>query len=149
MHKRKSPSAKERLVGFKDALKKNSLNFDDEKIIFATDVSSESFGSKLEAFLTNQPATDGLFAINDFIALESLIVLRKKHKKIPDDLKIIGFDDIPQDRYSSPTLSSIKQDTEKIALKAAESLLNLIDNKADRGQSFVIPVTLVTRESTE
>ncbi|MFB5482095.1 substrate-binding domain-containing protein [Enterococcus avium] len=93
--------------------------------------------------MTNQPATDGLFAINDFIALESLIVLRKMHKKIPDDLKIIGFDDIPQDRYSSPTLSSIKQDTEKIALKAVESLLNLIDNKADRGQSFVIPVTLV------
>ncbi|MCG4868639.1 substrate-binding domain-containing protein [Enterococcus avium] len=81
--------------------------------------------------------------------MESLIVLRKMHKKIPDDLKIIGFDDIPQDRYSSPTLSSIKQDTEKIALKAVESLLNLIDNKADRGQSFVIPVTLVTRESTE
>lgn len=149
MDKRKSPSAKERYNGFKDALKKNSIVFDNKENVLITNVSSEEFNSILEDFLTNQPTTDGIFAVNDFIALESLVSLRKMQRNIPTDLKIIGFDDMPQDRYSSPTLSSIRQDTDQIAFKAVESLLNLIDNKVDRGQSFVIPVALVLRESTK
>ncbi|MEO1769577.1 substrate-binding domain-containing protein [Candidatus Enterococcus ferrettii] len=149
MHKRKSPSAKERYNGFKDALKKNNFSFDTTQSVFITDVLSEQFNSELTAFLTANPDTDGLFAINDLIALELIVALKRMHKDVPSEIKIIGFDDMPQDRYSSPTLSSIKQDTDTIAFKAVENLINLIDNKTETGQSIVVPVSLVLRESTE
>lgn len=56
---------------------------------------------------------------------------------------------MPAGRYSSPTLSTVRQDTSKIALTAVESLLNLISFPSDTGKSIIIPVSLTLRESTQ
>ena len=149
VHNRKSTSATERFNGFKDALKKNNIAFNETSNLLNLDVNSSSFEADLMDFLGRNPATDGIFSINDSIALEILIALKNQGSLIPNDIKLIGFDDIPAGRYSSPTLSTVRQNTSKIALTAVENLLNLISSPSDTGKSIIIPVSLTLRESTQ
>ncbi|MBL1226114.1 LacI family DNA-binding transcriptional regulator [Enterococcus sp. BWR-S5] len=148
MHKRASSSAKERFKGFKDALKKNNIVFDAKKNQLLLN-SDNSYSDTLTAFLNRVPEVDGIFAINDNIAMELLLELRRAGKHIPKDIKVIGFDNTPQTKYSTPSLSSVKQNTQGIANNAVESLLELINHPHSdkKGQSILLPVELILRES--
>lgn len=148
LHSRKSSSSIERYNGFKDALKKNSILFSKEKNVFITDIYKETFTDDIQEFLSKNTCVDGIFAINDSIAMELMTSLSKLGKSVPNDLKIIGFDNKPEDIYSSPTLSSVKQDTTKIASVAVENLLKIISSPSETGISILIPVSLVIRESS-
>ncbi|MGX7149911.1 LacI family DNA-binding transcriptional regulator [Enterococcus ureasiticus] len=148
MHNQKSTSAKERLKGFKDALKKNSISFNPKQHLLSIDIESEDFEHDLLNFLKKNPETDGIFSINDLIALELMLRLKKNHIAVPQKIKLIGFDDTPSGKYTTPTLSSVKQNTDLIANHAVETLLELINNKGELGRQIVVPVSLVLRESS-
>ncbi len=148
MHNQKSTSAKERLKGFKDALKKNSISFDPAHHLLSIDIQSTDFEKSLHTFLKKNPTTDGIFSINDLIALELLLLLKKKHISVPQKIKLIGFDDTTSGKYTTPSLSSVKQNTALIATHAVETLLELINNKGELGRQIVVPVSLVLRESS-
>ncbi|WP_251867508.1 LacI family DNA-binding transcriptional regulator [Enterococcus malodoratus] len=147
MHARRSSSGKERYNGFKDALKKNNIAFSKKKNVLIADIHTEDFPEAISKFINENPV-DGIFAINDSIAMELLQKIAKLGKKIPEDIKVIGFDNISQDKYSSPTLSSVKQDTDKIAAAAVDSLLKIIASPGETGDAILIPVSLVVRESS-
>ncbi|MBO0475248.1 LacI family transcriptional regulator [Enterococcus sp. DIV0840] len=149
MHNQKSTSAKERLKGFKDALKKNSISFNPKQHLLSIDIESEDFEHDLLNFLKKNPETDGIFSINDLIALELMLRLKKNHIAVPQKIKLIGFDDTPSGKYTTPTLSSVKQNTDLIANHAVETLLELINKKGALGRQIVVPVSLVLRESSK
>lgn len=149
MHNQKSTSAKERLKGFKDALKKNSITFNAKHHLLSIDIESSDFEQDLLTFLKKNPSTDGIFSINDLIALELMLRLKKHHIPVPQKIKLIGFDDTATGKYTAPTLSSVKQNTELIANHAVESLLELINKKGELGRQIVVPVSLVLRESSK
>lgn len=149
MHNQKSTSAKERLKGFKDALKKNSITFNAKQHLLSIDIESSDFEQDLLTFLKKNPSTDGIFSINDLIALELMLRLKKHHIAVPQKIKLIGFDDTDTGKYTSPTLSSVKQNTDLIATHAVESLLELINKKGELGRQIVVPVSLVLRESSK
>ena len=112
------------------------------------DIKNNCFHTDVNTMLSSHKNIDGIFALNDAIAMELLLSLKKMNISVPKDIKIIGFDDTPQDCYSSPTLSSVKQNTTKIALTAIDSLLRIISNPNETGNSILIPVSLVVRESS-
>ncbi|MSD84687.1 LacI family DNA-binding transcriptional regulator (plasmid) [Lactobacillus curvatus] len=145
---RKSTSAKERFTGFKDALKKNSIPFSANKNLLTIDLDEKNFPKLIDDFLLKNPETDGIFCINDSIALELMLVLRQLKKNVPRDIKIIGFDDTPAAKYAVPPLSSIHQDTSKIAKVAVDKLLNLINHPNETDEILIIPVSLISRQST-
>jgi Transcriptional regulators len=149
LHKRNSPSGRERLDGFKDALQKYNLTFSEKNSKISLDVRNEHFYDEFSHFLQSNQNIDGIFAVNDTIAMEILIASKKIGLSIPEELKLIGFDDTPQDSYSSPTLSSVHQNTPKIAVTAVDSLLNIIKHPKETGNSILIPVNLVERESSQ
>ncbi|VDG19679.1 LacI family transcriptional regulator [Lactobacillus heilongjiangensis] [Lactiplantibacillus mudanjiangensis] len=148
MHTTATPSGVERLNGFKDALKKNSIFFDDKQASLLLDPDHTNLTDTLKTFLKESPNTDGIFAINDAIAMSLMSNLLKMGIKVPKQIKVIGFDDTPQDNYSYPTLSSVRQDTETIATTAVTSLISLTKNTNDLGKSIMVPVTLVPRDSS-
>lgn len=149
MHKRTSSSAKERFKGFTDALKKSNIPFSHKSNVLTVDIKNNSFHTDVNAMLSSHKHIDGIFALNDAIAMELLLSLKKMNISVPNDIKVIGFDDTPQDCYSSPTLSSVKQNTTKIASTAIDSLLRIISNPDETGNSILIPVSLVVRESSK
>jgi LacI family repressor for deo operon, udp, cdd, tsx, nupC, and nupG len=67
---------------------------------------------------------------------------------VPDDISIIGFDDIPFARYFAPSLTTIAQPTEAIGRACATLLLDLIDGVRPKNNQFILPHTLIVRKST-
>ncbi|HFL0350062.1 TPA: LacI family DNA-binding transcriptional regulator, partial [Listeria monocytogenes] len=102
MHSRQSSSAKERLKGFQDALKKNNIRYDPDVSKFTVDLQIHNYQKSIITFVNEVTTMDGIFAINDNIALELLNLLPTIGKKIPNDIKVIGFDDTPQCNYTVP-----------------------------------------------
>lgn len=147
---RESTSAKERFSGFKDALKKNNLVYTEQQHVIRLGTDTDRYQEILSSFLKNNPHTDGVFAINDLIALELLSLLNKHHldQVVPDQIKLIGFDDAPFCKYACPPISSVRQDVPMIAQSAVENLLGLINHTTEIGKTIMIPVSLQVRASS-
>lgn len=149
MYTTTSSSSIARLNGFKDALKKNGLSYLSEVNLLTFDHHTITFQQEFAEFLKKNPKTDGIFALNDTIALELLTAAPYLDKKIPDQLKLIGFDDTPCTKYTTPTLSSVKQDTTVIARSAVDALLGLLEKTEKKGRSIVVPIELILRDSSK
>lgn len=146
MHSRQSSSAKERLKGFQDALKKNNIQMDPELSIFTIDLQKPDYQKNIATFVQKAKKIDGIFAINDHIAIELLNFLPTIGKKIPDDIKLIGFDDTPQCNYTVPKLSSVKQNIPEIAQITVDNLISIIKNPEQQKQiTEIVPVELSLR----
>lgn len=103
----------------------------------------------IEKTLRAHMDTDGIFCDGDLIAMHVIKVAEKIGLKIPDDVELIGYDDLKLNQLVSPTLSSIQQDIELIAQRAIESLIHLIqDSKATLPDHQTFPVRLIERDST-
>lgn len=148
IHNRRSTSSKERFNGFKDALKKNNLIYQQEKNIVTIDTDGSSITNQLASFLEREADIDGIFCVNDSIALEIMMALRSLGKNVPEEIKVVGFDDTFAAKYAFPALSSVQQNTDKIAQEAVKNLLNLISHPHETGKLLIIPVKLITRESS-
>ncbi|EAE2418320.1 LacI family transcriptional regulator, partial [Listeria monocytogenes] len=141
MHSRQSSSAKERLKGFQDALKKNNIRYDPDVSKFTVDLQIHDYQKSIITFVNEVTTMDGIFAINDNIALELLNLLPTIGKKIPNDIKVIGFDDTPQCNYTVPKLSSVKQNIPKIAQITVDNLITIIKNpKQKKRITEIVPV---------
>ncbi|EAF0224647.1 LacI family transcriptional regulator [Listeria monocytogenes] len=148
MHSRQSSSAKERLKGFQDALKKNNIRYDPDVSKFTVDLQMHDYQKSIITFVNEVTTMDGIFAINDNIALELLNLLPTIGKKIPNDIKVIGFDDTPQCNYTVPKLSSVKQNIPKIAQITVDNLITIIKNpKQKKRITEIVPVELSLKDS--
>lgn len=148
MHSRQSSSAKERLKGFQDALTKNNIQMNPELSIFTMDLQKPDYQKNIATFVQKAKKIDGIFAINDHIAIELLNFLPTIGKKIPDDIKLIGFDDTPQCNYTVPKLSSVKQNIPEIAQITVDNLISIIKNPEQQKQiTEIVPVELSLRGS--
>lgn len=149
-YNRRSTSSKERIKGFKDALKKNNIIFNSQQHELVMNKEASTFTELLKETFTLHPEIDAVFAVNDTIALELLEILPTLNKSVPSDVKVIGFDDTPIASHCYPKLSSVKQNTQKIAEIAVETLIDRIEHPQKSIQSpKLIPVSLVIRASSE
>ena len=92
---------------------------------------------------------DAVFCFNDLLALGALRTLADSGLRVPEDVAVVGFDDIEDGRYHSPTLTTISQDTEWLADNAVDLLLQRIAGNGDAAhRDLAVPYTLQIREST-
>jgi LacI family transcriptional regulator len=89
-----------------------------------------------------------VFATADILAAGIVAGLQAEGLGVPDDMSVVGFDDIDLARYVTPALTTIRQDVEAKGTYAAGLLLEEISGKRPPGQAVVIPVDLLTRRST-
>lgn len=142
-----SPSL--RLRGYADALENAGVPFDAELVI-PVDLWHRADGAEaMRAVLDAGVAFDGIVAFNDSLALGALRVLLERGIRVPDDVAVIGFDDLDETRYSLPALSTINPGRSEIARTAVELLASRIGG-ADAGppREVFTDFTLVEREST-
>ncbi len=142
-----SPSL--RLRGYADALENAAVPFDAELVI-PVDLWHRADGAEaMRAVLDAGVAFDGIVAFNDSLALGALRVLLERGIRVPDDVAVIGFDDLDETRYSLPALSTINPGRSEIARTAVELLASRIGG-ADAGppREVFTDFTLVEREST-
>ena len=151
LHRKTSSASRERLKGFKDALKKNSIQYNEKNnFLYLPAEKTDNKVSVIKKYLKNNPDIDGVFAVNDNIALVLLDILPQLGKNIPEDIKLIGFDNTSGAHYCKPKLSSVKQNTSKLAQRTVDSLLDIINGKREQVDKYQLEsVQLVLRESTD
>src|SRR5215472_4467787 len=101
----------------------------------------------MQQFLKKQKEFTALVAYNDFSAMGAIRSLREAGFRIPEDVSVVGFDDVNSAAYQNPSLTTIRQPWEKMAHIAAQTLLDRLNDKRIPREILVEP-ELVVREST-
>lgn len=143
-------TARLRLRGYQQALKSAGVAADKNLVASATRFHRADGAEAMEFLLSQKPLPDAVFCFSDLLALGALRTLASHGIRVPEDIAVIGFDDIEDGRFSTPTLSTISPDKEQLAAQSIE-LLNaqLNGSAADRGpQEVYTDYTLQIREST-
>jgi len=90
---------------------------------------------------------DAVFIASDMMAFGAMRALREARLSIPDDIAIVGFDDIPGSDKTEPPLTTVRQPIYQMGSKAAEMLIDLIENPSQTPQKYLLGTELVVRES--
>ncbi len=143
-------SAGLRLEGYRRALQKAGLDYRDELAIDVQSWHRSDGAQAMRQVLESGLEFDGVVAFNDSIALGAMRVMQDAGLRIPEDVAIIGFDDIDETRYSLPTLSTIDPGRREIAETAVAMLLERIDGAAEAtpAREFEADFKVISREST-
>lgn len=138
--------ANKRYFGFKEVCEKKGIPH------IVIDANEEEFQSMhyetiINMLLDKHPDVDGVFTSNDIIAAQVIAICRKRNIKIPEQIKIVGYDDIDLCTLCSPTITTIHQSISDICQYAVENIIFKAENKIIP-TNITLPVTLVERETT-
>ena len=145
-------AASERRRGWEDALMAAGIPFDDSHIVEGN-WSAESGERGLHELLAKCPDIEAVFACNDQMALGLMRAARSLGKRIPEDLAVVGFDDIPESAFYYPPLTTIHQALYELGHVAVQTFMKLRDaeRRDEAGataQTVWLEPQLVVREST-
>ncbi|MEU1397649.1 LacI family DNA-binding transcriptional regulator [Micromonospora zamorensis] len=142
-------SARLRLAGYADALLAAGLDYDETLVAPASAWHRADGAAAMQGLLTSGVRPDAVFCFNDTLALGALRALHEAGLRVPEDVAVVGFDDIEDGRFSIPTLSTVAPDKEKIAQLAVELLANRLDgDRTAPAREVSAPYRLEIREST-
>jgi DNA-binding LacI/PurR family transcriptional regulator len=138
----------DRTVGYHKALEAAGVP-DDEGLVRQGDWSATSGYEGVSSLLAaGQPFT-GIFAQNDRMAVGAVRALREAGRRVPEDVSIIGFDDMPLASYFHPPLTTMRQDVEEIGREAAGLLIQVLENKVIPEIHHMLSPALIIRDSTK
>jgi LacI family transcriptional regulator len=139
----------DRMEGYKSALKKNQLPVEDELII-CNRLTRMDGQQAIKQLLDLKNPPDAVFCGNDTSALSMIVYLKSQGIRIPEDFGIVGFSNEPFSEVVTPSISTLKQPAQEMGRKAAELIINEIENKEfpRTYQTIVMPTELIIRESS-
>lgn len=139
--------ADERLRGYRAALAEGD-GAPPDGLEFEGDFTESGGYLAARQIMERHPRPTAIFASNDSMAIGALRALRESGLRVPDDVAVAGFDDIPIAGYVTPALSSVHVSISEMGAEAVQMLLNVIEEGADRKtEQRVLTTTLVVRES--
>ena len=109
---------------------------------------AEGAAIAMKELLCREPHIDAVFALNDVMALGAIRVLLESGRSVPDDVAVIGFDDIAICATVKPALSTVSIDREMVTNEAMEMLRRMTDKPYESLEPVMVPVHLVLRETT-
>jgi LacI family transcriptional regulator len=142
-----APPREARALGYWQVLADAGIPADETLIRSGGFQAEGGYDGTLELLQLPEPPT-GLFAANDLMAIGALAAARATGRRVPQDLAVVGFDDIPAARLVNPSLTTIAQFPDRLGRRAAEMLFERLDGVAPDGGRFEeMPYDLVRRES--
>jgi DNA-binding LacI/PurR family transcriptional regulator len=143
-------SANLRLIGYRRALEDAGVPFDPALVVDVVGWFRSTGAAVMRDFLAQDVPFDGVVAFNDLIALGAMRTMQEAGLRVPQDVAVVGFDDIDEARYSRPSLSTINPGREEIADMAIRFLKERIEatDQAIPPREHLSGFYLVQREST-
>jgi len=132
----------DRLTGYRTALKEAGR----EPVVAAGDFTQESGAVAMRELLGREPQLDAVFVASDLMGLGVLRALRRAGRRVPEDVAVVGFDDVQAARYADPPLTTVRQPIAEIGRRLARQLLRLAGGEAIE-PAVVLDVELVLRGS--
>lgn len=141
-------TTRKRLLGFQQALEEAGIVLKESQGIYVEEVSLEAGKQAMEAIVKNHPEVDGVFFMSDQLAVGALEYLNSIGMGVPEQMKIVGFDDTSISKVCVPKLTTVHQPASEMGRRAALHMIALIQGESPIEQRQCIPVTMVVREST-
>lgn len=138
-------SARLRDAGFRQAMQDAGIPVDESLVRLGGYAKDRAEGPAHELLALADPPT-AVFAANDLSGIAMMEVAREMGLSVPDDLSVIGFDNVPESALSSPMLTTISQPLQQMGAEALRLLVDLIDG-VDRDTHVRLPTALIERAS--
>ena len=137
-------AGQDRVEGYRQALVAHGIPVD-EDLIIEGDFTEASGMAGMQRMLPAEPSA--AFMASDTMAVGALKALRQAGRRVPQDISLVSFDDIPVASATEPPLTTVRQPIGRMAVLAVEALLDLIEQPGSGPQRIVLPTQLVIRES--
>jgi LacI family transcriptional regulator len=135
----------DRLEGYVAALRERRVSHD-PTLIVEGDFTEEGGYRAMRQLLPAAP--DAVFAASDAMAIGALRAVREEGKRVPEDIAIAGFDDIPLASRTEPPLTTVRQPIQRMGAVAVDTLIDLITHPGTEPRRILLPTELVIRAST-
>ena len=137
--------AAERLRGYREAVGRQGR---EGALEIPGDFREDAGYRAASRILRCRPLPTAVFAANDAMAIGLLCALRQRHVRVPEDLALVGFDDIPIARFIAPPLTTVRVPIAELGSRATARLLHALEGSDSRpGREDILPTTLVVRSS--
>ncbi|MGB8984619.1 MAG: LacI family DNA-binding transcriptional regulator [Anaerolineales bacterium] len=140
-------AAIDRLEGYKSALQVHHIPEDPKLIYEGTFFQPEGFAGGSALLDLKDPPT-AIFASNDVMAMGVMDAIRERGLRIPEDVSILGFDDIPQAAMVRPALTTVRQPLDEMGRLATQMLIDQLKNPEKEIGRVELPTELIVRDST-
>ncbi|HSC81789.1 MAG TPA: substrate-binding domain-containing protein [Chitinolyticbacter sp.] len=138
------PDARARLAGYRRALDEAGIAYD-EALVIDAQFNEEGGVAAIEQLLERRTEFTAVFAANDQSATGARLALYRRGIAVPEQVSLVGFDDLPGSLYCTPPLTTVRQPAYQIGRAAALALLEMMDGKP--APVLSLSVELVVRES--
>ena len=135
----------QRYLGFETALNAVGLKPDPTKVVYA-DYSNAAGNEGMHKLLDQDPEIDAVFTNSDFIAIGAMDAIRERGKRVPEDVSVIGYDDISLAQYCNPPLTTVRQNINESGRLLVQNLIQYLETGIVT--NVIVPVNLVVRKST-
>ena len=135
----------DREYGYRHTLEKNNIAVDENLIAYA-DFSESTAYEAMQRLLHHKP--DAVFIQSDAKAIGAIRAIREAGLTVPDDIGVVGFDDLPVALLSKPPLTTIRQPIPETGMAAVNTLIRILKNPTIEPIVVKLPVELIVRESS-
>lgn len=140
--------SQDRLTGYKRAVRTYGLD-DDESLILSCNISIDSGYEAMKRYLNEEPhLPTAVMGANDIVAIGAMMAIKELHYKIPEDISVLGYDDIDLSREVVPKLSTMQVEKNKMGKLAVSQLMSIFDRGEPEYDKIIIKPKLLVREST-
>ncbi len=140
--------AKHREKGYKAALLNLGLSYRPEWVAHISDINFDMAVAAASGIITSSERPDAFFCVSDVFAAAVIKAAKDNHLRIPEDIAVVGFDNIDLSTMTIPPLTTIKQPSFQIGQQACEMLLNQIENPSITPKHVILDTELIVRGST-
>ncbi|MGC3874682.1 LacI family DNA-binding transcriptional regulator [Halomonas sp. GXIMD04776] len=140
------PRSRERLAGALEALQAAGIGMPVERIV-TTNLLADGGFRAMQRLLEHRPYPQAIFAFNDLVAIGAMRAAHECALRVPEDLSVVGYDDIELARYLSPALTTIHQPIYELGATATAQLIERLEHDRPLDPSLSLAPRLVIRES--
>lgn len=142
----RKPAADPRYRGYRDALEDAGVSFDEGLVRYAA-LDAASGYERMRSLLDSGVGMTALVAGNDTIAIGALAAIHEAGLRVPQDVAVIGHDDIPVAKFTTPALSTVHVPAEELGRRCGELVIRQLNGEHIEPRSVVLPPRLVIRDS--
>ncbi|MBN1535425.1 MAG: LacI family DNA-binding transcriptional regulator [Anaerolineales bacterium] len=139
--------SEDRLKGYRSALRTHHIP-DKPELVYEGDFFQPDGYAGACALLDLENPPTAIFASNDVMAMGVLDAVRNRGQRIPDDISVVGFDNIPQSAMVYPPITTVQQPLEQMGRVAAQMLINILKKNEKESNRIELPTELIVRSST-
>jgi LacI family transcriptional regulator len=139
-------AAADRLRGYRQALESHNITFD-ERLVRYGDFVPESGYHQMKDLLEQEAQPSAVFVASDVVAIGAKAAIREHGLDIPQDMALVGFDDVPLAQYLDPPLTTVRLPALELASKASELLIQIIQGSPPDVKQVLLDSQLIVRQS--